>query len=142
MLKAVIKILPFALITVASGAVLISGCAPVGATSAGMPTPLDGDALRRLFLNGYNTYLTPVRSAEVLIDHPSGELFRPNGTYSRRSGRFGPDGWYSIEGDRLCVTGDSIPKQCRKLIPQGRKTYVLVDVADGSRAVMELSQQK
>ena len=104
--------------------------------------PLDGEALRRLFSNGYNTYLAPVRSGEVVIDHPPHELFRPNGTYSRRTGRFGPDGWYAIEGDRLCVTGEGIPKQCRKVIPQEGKFYLLIDVSDGSQALMSLWQVK
>jgi len=106
------------------------------------PAPLDGEALRRIFLNGYNTYLTPPRSADIVVDHPDQELFRPNGSYSRRVGRFGPDGLYAIEGDRLCVSGEGIPKQCRKLIPQGGNWYLLVNVADGSKAVVELSQVK
>ena len=102
---------------------------------------LDGEALRRLFLNGLNTYLTPVRSGEVVISHPPGELFRPNGTYHRSLGRTGIEGWYGLEGAQLCVWGDSIAKQCRKVISQDGKTYLLVDVADRSRALMTLSQR-
>jgi hypothetical protein len=132
---------PLALLFGVAGAVLlVSGCATAGAMSPGMSAPLNGEALRRLFLNGYNTYLAPVRPGEVITDHPSSELFRPNGTYSRRTGRFGPDGWYAIEGDRLCVTGDGIPKQCRKVVPQGGKTYLLIDVSDNSQALMNLWQ--
>ena len=107
------------------------------------PAPLNGEALRRIFLNGYNTYLTAPRSPDdVIVSHPSSEMFRPNGTYTRRTGRFGPEGWYAIEGDRLCVSGDGIPKQCRKLIPQRGNLYLVIDVADGSRTVIELSQRK
>jgi len=112
------------------------------ASGATTPAPLNGEALRRIFLNGSNTYLSAPRNPDVIVDHPSVELFRPNGTYSRRIGRFGPDGWYAIEGDRLCVSGDGIPKQCRKVVPQGGNLYLLVDVADGSEAVLELSQVK
>lgn len=106
------------------------------------PAPLDGEALRGIFSNGYNTYLAAPRSGDVIVDHPSHELFRPNGSYSRRVGRFGPEGRYAIEGDRLCVSGDGIAKQCRKLFPQGGSLYLLVDVADGSKVVLELSQVK
>ena len=93
-------------------------------------------------LNGYNTYLAAPRSPDLIVDHPRGELFRPNGTYHRSLGRTGLEGWYAIEGDWLCVAGDGIPKQCRKLIPQGGNSYLLVDVVDGSKAVLELSQVK
>ena len=103
---------------------------------------LDNAALRRLFVSGYYTYLTPVRSGEVIIDHPPGELFRPNGTYQRILGRTGLEGWYAIEGNGLCVWGEGLTKQCRMVIPLGGKVYLLVDVADGSRSVAELSQQK
>jgi hypothetical protein len=126
----------------AGAALLMSGCATSGTPSVGMVAPLDGEALSRIFSNGLNTYLTAVRSGNVIIDHPSGELFRPNGTYYRSLGRTGLEGWYSIKGNRLCVAGDGIPKQCRKLIPLRDRTYLLVDVANGSRAAMELSQQK
>ena len=120
---------------------LIAASALVASASA-TPAPLDGEALSRIFLNGDNTYLAAPRSPDVIVGHPSHELFRPNGTYSRRIGRFGPDGWYAIEGDRLCVSGDGIPNQCRMLIPKGANLYLLVDVVDGSEAVLELSQVK
>lgn len=121
---------------------LSSGCATASAPSAAMSSPLDGRGLSLLFLNGYNTYFAPVRSGEVVIDHPAHELFRPNGTYSRRTGRFGRDGWYAIEGDQLCVTGDGIPKQCRKVVPKGGEIYLLIDVSNNSQALMKLWQVK
>ena len=108
------------------------------ASAAKAPAPLEGDALRGIFLNGYNTYLVEPLPPGVIVSHPSSEIFRPNGTWKK--GRFGPEGWYAIEGNQLCVSGDNLPKHCRMLIPQGRNLYVLVDVSDGSRAVLELSQ--
>lgn len=128
--------------------VLLPGCAAASATaSQGAPpmsamTPLSGDELRRLFSEGYHVYLTPSSAGDVIVDHPPGELFRPGGSYRRILGRTGREGNYTIEDNRLCVWGDGISKQCRTLIPQGDKNYLLVDVADGSRAVMELSRQK
>jgi len=103
---------------------------------------LDGEALRRLFSNGFNTYLAPVQPSEGVAFHRRSELFRPNGTYHRSLGRIGLEGWYAIEGDRLCVTGDGIPKQCRKVAPQGGKIYLLIDVSDNSQALMEFWQVK
>jgi len=103
--------------------------------------PLDGEALRRLFLNGLNTYLIPVQRAEGVAFHRRSELFRPNGTYWRGMGRTGIEGWYGLEGAQLCVWGDSIAKQCRKVLPQGGAIYLLIDVANNSQALMELSQR-
>lgn len=109
-------------------------------TSSGM-TPLTGDALRLLFSTNYNVYLTP-RSGDVIVSHPRSELFRPNGTYWRSTGRTGLEATYAVEGDLLCVHGDRIPKQCRKVIPQTGKTYLLIDISNNSQALMDLSQVK
>ena len=108
------------------------------ASAAKAPAPMESDALRRIFLNGYHTYLVEPLPPGVIVSHPSIEIFRPNGTWKK--GRFGPEGWYAIEGNQLCVSGDNMPKRCRALIPQGGNLYLLVDVADGSTAVLELSQ--
>jgi hypothetical protein len=108
--------------------------------AATAPAPLDSEALRGIFLNGYNTYLVEPRPSGVIISNPKSEIFRPNGTWKK--GRFGPEGWYAIEGNQLCVSVDGMPKHCRTLIPQVGNFYLLVDVADGSKAVLELSQVK
>jgi len=130
------------LLCLSAALLLSSGCATAGTTSHGLAASLDGEALRALFSSGCNTYLEPIRAGDVVVSHPPHELFRPNGTYSRRTGRFGPDGWYAIEGDRLCVTGDGIPKQCRKVVPQGGETYLLIDVSNNSQTLMKLRQVK
>ncbi len=104
-------------------------------------TPLDGETLRRIFLHGLNTYLTETHP-DVIIDHPYYEAFMSNGAYLRGSGPFYREGTYGVEGNRLCVEGEGIPKQCRKLIPQGGNLYLLVDVADGSKVVLALRQVK
>jgi hypothetical protein len=95
------------------------------ASAPNTSVPLRGKELRRIFLNGYNTYLVEPLPPGVIVSHPSSEIFRPNGTW--KIGRFGPEGWYAIEGDRLCVSGDNLPKRCRTLIPQGGNLYLLVD---------------
>lgn len=138
---------PRGLIPTAVLSILAACASPAGkhAKEAGMSSEsraLDGTELRRLFLNGYNTYLAPVRASDVNVGHLPHELFRPNGTYSRRTGRFGPDGSYAIEGNLICVTGEGIPKQCRKVIPQDGKAYLLIDVSDNSLVLMKLWQVK
>lgn len=124
---------------------LSSGCTAANITSVGPTppmsamTPLNGEALRRLFSTDYHTYLTP-RSGAVIVSHPRSELFRPNGTYWRGTGRTGLEGTYAVEGDLLCVLGDRIPKQCRRVVPQGGNTYLLIDVSDSSQALVDLSR--
>jgi hypothetical protein len=105
-------------------------------------TLLNEEALRCLFLSGYNTYLKPIRFTKIVIDHPPHELFRPNGAYARSTGRTALEGTYVVEGNHLCVMGNGIPQQCRKVIWRGGMTYLLIDASDGSDALMVLSQVK
>ena len=129
----------FAVISMASGCV--APATPGGAIEMSSDHTLDEVALRRLFLSGQNTYIAPIRSADVTISHPPSELFRVNGTYARTIRRFPMEGAYSLEGNRLCVSGKQIPRQCRTLSYRGDGLYILTDVADGTQVLRQLWQK-
>jgi hypothetical protein len=126
--------------TVAALSALLVACVStprdVNTSALQSPQPLGGDELRRLFSDAWLEAPLP---DGVIISHHRGEMFRSNGSYRLQLGRTGLEGTLAIEGDQLCVTGPGINKLCRRVLPLGGKTYVLVDTSDGSRETLELT---
>lgn len=98
--------------------------------------PLEADALRTLFSGAY---VTPVQAADIIIDHPPGEIFRSDGVYQRIVGRTRLYGTFDVRGNLVCVQGDGFRQQCRQVIPLGNDRYSLVDVSNGSTVIVSIA---
>jgi hypothetical protein len=105
-----------------------------------IPEPLKGDALRVLLSD---VYVEPVRPAGgVIVSEWPGEIFRSDGSYIRISNRSRRYGTFEIKGDLVCVRGDGIKYQCRRVVPVESGTYTLTDISDGSSMRVTIAPHK
>jgi hypothetical protein len=95
--------------------------------------PLQGDALRALFVDVY------VPAYPGLDDSPA-EIFRANGAYQRDGGRgaIAFQGRFEIRDGAVCVWGEGLAPLCRRVLANGDGTYTSVNTADGTSAVMTI----
>lgn len=91
--------------------------------------PLDSDALRTLLSNAY---VTPARPADVIMDHPPGEIFRADGDYVRIPNRTRQYGTFDIQGNLVCVQGADFPRLCRQVISHRDGIYSFVNPSNVS----------
>jgi len=97
--------------------------------------PLQDDALRALLVD---VSVADFRTGQ-LYDGPA-EIFRANGSYQRSAGRGGGlEGRFEIRDGAVCVWGDAVALQCRRVRRNGNGTYTFIDTADGTAAVMTIT---
>lgn len=108
---------------------------PQMANSAG-ERPLEADVLRSLLTD---VTVTPVQSADVITDHPPGELFLSGGSYERIVGRARRYGRFDIRGNSVCVRGDNFSEQCRQVLALPNGTYLFIDTSDDSEMSVNIT---
>lgn len=100
--------------------------------------PLQDDALRALLVD---VSVADFRTGQ-LYDGPA-EIFRANGSYQRSAGRGGGlEGRFEIRDGAVCVWGDAVALQCRRVRRNGNGTYTFIDTADGTAAVMTITRPR
>lgn len=115
---------------------------PMSVARLPMPTPneatrppIEGDALRTLLRDVF----VALPRAPGVLTRQLGEVFRYNGAYERIAYWGRRQGTFSIEGDAVCIEGPSLARQCRRVILLSDDNYSLVDVEDGTSAIVTIS---
>jgi hypothetical protein len=98
---------------------------------------LGDEALRALLADAHVT-------AHGGGDDGPGEFFRANGAYQRDGGRGAIvfQGRFEIRDGAVCVRGEGLPPLCRRVLANGDGTHTFINTADGSSAVMTVTQPR
>ena len=109
-------------------------CAPISSrgmhmTDGHTQRSLEDEALRALLSDAY---VTPVQPADVIIDHPPGEIFRADGIHLRIVSRTRIEGRFEIRQGAVCVWGPNFERRCRRVVFNRNGTYTFTDIASGS----------